>query len=201
MVSLDRDTFEPIESPWRQVKNHQNGFYAEINRFKIFPRLIFHFSPVMIDTHTLEKYAGWVMRIKQKSKYSRPRIALFNADGFGFRIRIKARVYHSINEIFLQILKEYKIEASDYCNLRTVREQVVYDRIIEYKDRFIPTDAFDVAIQKEIEATKSRLGDWRPDKPSMENIIPMEEYLANLSESPKYPLVSSEELERKIAAL
>lgn len=168
-------------------RNHRGGMqgYVESSQFLNFPQIRFSFPPMWFDTHQMAKHE-WRMNIRQKSSWSRPYISLFNKQKFGIRIRLSARFYNSIEDIFIGIQNDYRIESSGESTFTvgTVAKTVLVPTYkTTYVDRHIPnTITLNDLIEKEIEDTRERLGGWRPAPPSLENVINFEEYVENLPE-------------------
>lgn len=202
------DTFDMLKSPppIAEYRNYHGGFNKTIHAgyFTDYPNLTFHFPPMKFDTHQMaQTQEGWTIKIKQKSRYSRPRISVYNNAGFGFTLRVVGKDYTSAYEIFREINRTYRIEQSEHANINKVPAPIIKQvTCTRYVDRYVPMKVdLHTAIQNEIEATMARLKDWRPDKPFMENVIPIEEFLDKLVEKPKKEPISMEEMERKIAAM
>lgn len=186
------------------TRNYHGGLTAEIvgAHMRDYPCLFFLFPPIKFDTHEMSHTMdGWKIQIKQKSQYSRPTIRIINNAGFGLTLRIRGRYYPTVYDMLNEVNLTYpQIQPGLERSINQVPkpEKRVVEKIV-WRDRYIPNKIQSVteAMENEIHDTVMRMGDWRPDKPDMENVILIDGYL----EKPKKDPISIDELERKIAGM
>lgn len=144
-------------------------------RFCDLPNLVFIFPPMNFSTHAMDQ-GEWTLRIKQKHSLSRPRISMINEDGFGLRIRIKAQMYMTLEDIFLAVQEGYVVEQSDTQTYKTVpRKETIY------RERDITE-----SLMLDNAARLKSLGDWRPTQVVTipENVVRIEDYINKIETTP-----------------
>lgn len=189
----------PIRDPLLYFeKNHWGGFDGIVRkgRFKDVEKLWFYFPPVGIDTHSLDEFGNWTMRLRQKSSMSRPYINLFDDQNFGFRIRLPAGHYETLEDVLKMANRTWRIERCDLGYCRTEQVKIVnkyIDRVVEKEKEIVkywqPAMEHSVQVaepdlvsflEKHNAQARARLGDYRIGKPSTENVVQFSEYFDRL---------------------
>jgi hypothetical protein len=182
--------------------NHHDGIQGVIRsgRFKDYPNFYFTQPPIYMDLHALDKSYDdkpykWSMEIRQNRLDTRPRIKITNENGFGFRIRLLARRYNDLTDVIQQMSKEYRLVKNDVTGvLMTTRE--VIKEVPVTKTVFVdvpytttrqeqvakPAEFADIVdtLKAHNDKALEHLGDWRPGKPDLTNVVDFEKRLQEI---------------------
>jgi hypothetical protein len=188
------------------IHNHARGINTIVlwGDFTSLPPLSFRFPPIEFTTHQMANtQEGWRIKIKQKSDRSRPIVTLMNNANFGLRLRIQAGYYPSVAAVFREVQRQYMIERSEHSNINMVpKTRIVTETVVRLVDRFVPIrQTITDAMRQETVETYRRLGNWRPGKPSLHNVISLEEFIEKLDKLPQKNPISAEEWEAKVAKM
>lgn len=181
--SIDPNTF--TTASWHREsegmeyeRNHLSGLSGWVNNFKPYPLIWFDFMPFTFNTHQLD---GWEMRFKQKTTKSRMYLHFYNKRGFGFRLRLPAKLYYDINDVFNSIPRNINPRSSEssVVNVRNGKEPM----------------SFEEAAAAERQAILERIGDYRGEKVDLpDNVVDFLDYL----KEPK-PIKTTDEMVEDIA--
>ena len=135
----------------------RNKTYGKLYDFKSYNPVEFNIPPVRFSTHDMN---DWVMEFRQKYKLSRMFLHFHNQKNFGFRIRLPAKVYSSINDIINAIPKIVVFESS-FQSFKT---------IIEHD--------FESVLKSEQKRIVEELGDYRGSERQLpDNVVDFSDYL------------------------
>lgn len=131
-----------------------------VNNFKSYPCVTFHIPPLKFTTHELD---GWKMKFRQKTVQSRMYVHFYNNKGFGFRVRLPAKGYRSIDDIMNALHGNLDYSESED-GLLTV----------SYKEL-----TFEDVLKREQERIQKEIGDWAivKEPPKNDNVIDFSRYL------------------------
>jgi hypothetical protein len=156
--------------------NFRGGIEGVIRspRFKDFPPLIFQMPPVIFSTHQMDgEGMNWTMTIRQKTAQSRVKLKLYNEDKFGFRIRLQAGRYQCLEDIFIAAAQGFVLEDTEMGLMKsTPRERIVIKETVRVERVALDIDTI---LAEWNENALIGLGDWRPGKPDMKNVINFQE--------------------------
>lgn len=133
-----------------------------IRNFKPYPCVTFHIPPMKFTSHEMD---GWVMDFRQKTIHSRMYLHFYNGKGFGFRLRLPAKGYRSIDDIMNAI-------SGDIVYKESQKAYAVVNHIP------VKEMTFEDALKKEQERIHAEIGDYPIDvKNVTDNVIDFSNYL------------------------
>ena len=179
-------------------RNYRAGMEGIVRtgRFRDMPNVVFSFPPMKFSTHDMDHAGDWTMRIRQKTAISRPWVALYNEDGFGMRIRLKAQHYRTLEDVFEQMVRGYRVEMCEHSMaFKSMPVPVVHvhpaktwevEATLHVDNTGVAHDPIDLVelVRRDNDRRLAELGDWRSGKPSMENVINIEDYFERLTKEP-----------------
>lgn len=161
---------QPIEyfgpnSRWR-------AWYGYTEDFQKYPNIQFNFPPISFHIHQLN---GWRLEINQKTSGLRCYVHLHNKKNFGFRVRLPAKKYNSVDEIISSMsLGSATFKESENSFTNVVEKEVLVRDIVKEM-------SFEQFHINEREQILNRIGDYRGgqnnDIDFSENIINISDYL------------------------
>lgn len=190
---IEDDKNDPLE--FIERNGYHYGIRGFTDKFELYPNIHFSIPPLEFETHRLAGY-NWRMHFKQKTSSSRMYVHFHNKINFGFRIRLPAKKYYGINDIFSSLgtkvinhntFEPYHILSSENA-VTNVIEQKVY--ITKEVPSYAEPISFEESLVAEQERIKSVIGDYRgtestPPEFDYTNVINMEDYLKNPEEIPE----------------
>lgn len=165
-------------------RNCHGGFNGWVfaPRFQDFPCIVFAMPPIRFSTHQMDDtFEGWRLTFKQKAECSRVRVTVKNNDDFGFRVRLPAGKYETVEDVFLMIQKQYVVEESEHGVLKTVPKTIEKIIRVPVAAPMLPPSLLERDVFEQLAEHNNRklaaLGDWRPGKPSRENVVEFQDYV------------------------
>lgn len=133
-----------------------------IRNFKPYPCVTFHIPPMKFTSHEID---GWVMDFRQKTIHSRMYLHFYNGKGFGFRLRLPAKGYRSIDDIMNAI-------SGDIVYKESQKAYAVVNHIP------VKEMTFEEVLKKEQERIHQEIGDYSFESTPIEsNVIDFSKYL------------------------
>lgn len=168
-------------------RNYRQGLYGYTEKFKSYKNILIDFSPFNAWTHSFEGL-GWRMEFRQKTTRSRMYLHFKNNQGFGFRIRIPAKFFSSINEIFYTLYDNGTMIYSSENAVLTMRKEIHYTPIKEKQYVYVKEQqTFEEALKFEHERIMNEIGDYRGIRKELpDNVINFSDYLKDPIEVTSY---------------
>jgi len=135
---------------------------GRVRNFRYYPCVTFHIPPMKFTSYEMD---GWVMDFRQKTIHSRMYLHFYNGKGFGFRLRLPAKGYRSIDDIMNAISGDLAFSESE--------KGVVVVNHLSIKEM-----TFEDVLKKEQERIHQEIGDYSFESTPIEsNVIDFSKYL------------------------